>query len=99
MTNFCNKIPLYFQDVEVQVAPWNTTKAYMLAMKVSLTKKKQIMDKCQFGCGILKMVGPKMQVFCPRINMLKGFFLQSCDELWFVKKCKNSIDKLSKHKN
>ena len=38
MTNFCNKIPLYFQDVEVQVAPWNTTKAYMLAMKVSLTK-------------------------------------------------------------
>ena len=36
--NFCNKIPLYFQDVEVQVAPWNTTKAYMLAMKVSLTK-------------------------------------------------------------
>ena len=39
MYNFCNKIPLYFQDVEVQVAPWNTTKAYMLAMKVSLTKK------------------------------------------------------------
>ena len=36
---FFNKIPLYFQDVEVQVAPWNTTKAYMLAMKVSLTKK------------------------------------------------------------
>ena len=24
---------------------------------------------CQFGCGILKMVGPKMQDFCPRINM------------------------------
>ena len=51
----------------------------MLAMKVSLTKKyikkqQQIMDKCQFGCGILKMVGPKMQDFCPRINMLKDFF-------------------------
>ena len=28
----------------------------------------------QFGCGILKMMGPKMQDFCPRINMLKGFF-------------------------
>ena len=26
----------------------------------------------QFGCGILKVVGPKMQYFCPRINMLKG---------------------------
>ena len=38
MIYFCNKIPLYFQDVEVQVAPWNTTKAYMLAMKVSLTQ-------------------------------------------------------------
>ena len=28
--------------------------------------------KCQFGCGILKMVGPKMQDFCPRIDKLKG---------------------------
>ena len=26
----------------------------------------------QFGCGILKMVGPKMQDFGPRINLLKG---------------------------
>ena len=26
----------------------------------------------QFGCGILKMVGPKMQDFCPLYNMLKG---------------------------
>lgn len=40
--NFCNKLPLYFQDVEVQVAPWNTTKAYMLAMKVSLTQNMYI---------------------------------------------------------
>ena len=32
---------------------------------------------CQFGCGILKMVGPKMKDFCPRMNMLKGFFLNS----------------------
>ena len=28
--------------------------------------------QCQFGCGILKMVGPEMQDFCPRIDMLKG---------------------------
>ena len=28
----------------------------------------------QFGCGISKMVAPKMQDFCPNINMLKGFF-------------------------
>ena len=26
----------------------------------------------QFGCGISKMVGPKKQAFCPRINNLKG---------------------------
>jgi hypothetical protein len=29
-----------------------------------------------FGCGILKMVGLKMQEFCPRINMLKGIFIK-----------------------
>ena len=51
---------------------------------------------CQFGCGILKMVGPKMQVFCPRMNMLKGFFLkQSCNELWYVKKCRNCTFKVN----
>ena len=26
----------------------------------------------QFGCGILKMVGPKKQEFWPKINILKG---------------------------
>ena len=26
----------------------------------------------QFGCGILKMVGPKKQHFWPKINILKG---------------------------
>ena len=25
----------------------------------------------QLGCGILKMVGPKKQDFCPRINIIK----------------------------
>ena len=29
-------------------------------------------DYCQFSCGILKMVGPKMQKFCPGINLLEG---------------------------
>ena len=42
------------------------------------------------------MVGPKMQDFCPRINMLEGNFLkQSCDELWFVKKCQNRSFKVN----
>ena len=42
------------------------------------------------------MVGPKMQDFCPRINMLKGNFLeQSYDELWFVKKCRNRTFKVN----
>ena len=37
---------------------------------------------CQFGCGILKRVGPKMQDFCPRINMLKGNFFKKI--LWWL---------------
>ena len=42
------------------------------------------------------MVGPKMQDFCPGINMLKGFFLkQSYDELWFFKKCQNCTFKVN----
>ena len=31
-----------------------------------------VYSSCQFGCGILKIVGPKMQAFCPRIDMPKG---------------------------
>ena len=26
----------------------------------------------QFGCGLLKMVGPKKQHFWPKINIIKG---------------------------
>ena len=37
---------------------------------------------CQFGCGILKMVGPKMQDFCPRIDMLKGNCFKTI--LWWI---------------
>ena len=33
---------------------------------------RQTANYYQFGCGILKMVGPKMQAFCSRIDMLKG---------------------------
>ena len=49
----------------------------------------------QFGRGILKMVGPKKQYFCPRINILKGFFFKSFDELQFVKKCQNRTFKVN----
>ena len=43
------------------------------------------------------MVGPKMQDFCPRINMLKRkyFSKQSYNELWFVKKCQNCTFKVN----
>ena len=34
--------------------------------------KKSRVQKSQFGCGILKMVGPKKQYFCQKINILKG---------------------------
>ena len=45
---------------------------------------------CQFGCGILKMVGPIMQNFCLRINMLKGnCFKTILRWFWIVKKCQN----------
>ena len=41
-----------------------------LGLKQSLLELVHI--KCQFGCGILQMMDPKMQDFCPRINRLKG---------------------------
>ena len=47
----------------------------------------------QFGRGILKMVGPKKQYFCPRINILKGFFFKSFNELRFVKSAKIILSK------
>ena len=33
---------------------------------------KKIRYYYQFGCGTLKMVGPKKQEFWPKINILKG---------------------------
>ena len=43
-------------------------------MNLFLPRKELVSlnSKFQFGFGILKMVGPKMQTFCPRINILKG---------------------------
>ena len=32
---------------------------------------------CQFGCGILKMVGLKMKDFCPIINVLNENFFKT----------------------
>ena len=36
------------------------------------------------GCGISKMVRPKNQAFCPRINMLKGNFDTNYFELLMI---------------
>ena len=41
------------------------------------------------------MVGPKKQDFWPRINILKGFFFKSVNELWFIKKCQNCTFKVN----
>ena len=60
-----------------------------------LVAQKQVRfftHKFQFGCGILKMVGLKKQIFWPRIN--KGFFL-SVVELQFVKKYQNRTFKVN----
>ena len=39
----------------------------ILKGNVHYTVCKNSVSECQFGCVILKMVGPKMQDFCPRI--------------------------------
>ena len=44
---------------------------------MTLSEIKMVDRRCnsldnKIGCGILKMVGPKMQDFCPRIDLLKG---------------------------
>ena len=38
--------------------------------------------KCQFGCGILKMAGSKMQDFFPKIDMLEGNCFKTI--LWWM---------------
>ena len=46
--------------------------------------------QCQFGCGTLKMVGPKMQDFAQESTCSKEIILkQSYNELGFVNKCQN----------
>jgi hypothetical protein len=42
------------------------------------------------------MVGPKKQAFWPRINILKGFFLNNPSmNLRFLKKCQNRTFKVN----
>ena len=41
---------------------------------------------CQFSCVSLKMVGPKMQDFCPRNNMLKGICFKTILQQIMVRK-------------
>ena len=42
----------------------------------------------QFGCGIAKIVGPKKQAFCPKINMLKeNFDTNYFEPLYSLKVC------------
>ena len=49
----------------------------MHSVQVNLWQKLLFLHqlhKYQFGCGVSKMVGPKKQGFCLKINMLKGNF-------------------------
>ena len=50
---------------------------------------------CQFGSRISKMVGPKKQDFWPRINIPKGFFFKSVNDLRLLKKCQNPTLKVN----
>ena len=50
---------------------------------------------CQFGSRISKMVGPKKQDFWPRINIPKGFFFRSVNDLWLLKKFQNPTLKVN----
>ena len=45
---------------------------YVLGRVLGRKNKVQNPSFHQFSCGILKMVGPRMPAFCPRIDMLKG---------------------------
>ena len=50
------------------------TKSFVKSFKYKLINSLATLE-CLFMsvvCGILKMVGPVIQKFCPRINMLKG---------------------------
>ena len=45
-----------------------------LECDVSLTDEL-VAEYCQFGCGNLKMVGPKKQDFCKEVIRFQGFHL------------------------
>ena len=52
------------------------------------SKAFYVLCKYQFGCGILKMVGPKKQDFWPKINILKG------NKLYFENTGSSSLSKI-----
>ena len=51
--------------------------------------------QCQFGCEILKMVGPKMQDFLTRINLPKGNCFKTILQLNMVRNCTFKVNFLS----
>ena len=57
-----------------EITPFHIIQFGRQSAEVFLTKRFTQVQQRQFGRGILKMVGPKKQAFCPRINMLKGNF-------------------------
>ena len=69
-----------FQNIKVEpstLQQFQTSNAYSFIIELLIHEiKEEGFEKneaqYQFGCGILKMVGPKMQDFWPRIDMLKG---------------------------
>ena len=46
------------------------------SVKEHFLRKDAETYRYQFGCGILKMVGPKKQDFWPKINILRGMFFK-----------------------
>jgi len=61
--------PFFFVTFQATI----TLLMLLIGLALGQTQVQQV-PTGQLGCGILKMVVPKMQDFCPRINMLKGFF-------------------------
>ena len=54
-----------------------TAKSFHFSSSATLRaggRSENLRVQYQFGRGISKMVGPKKQGFCPKINMVKGKF-------------------------
>ena len=59
--------PFFFVTFQATI----TLLMLLIGLALGQTQVQQV-PTGQFGCGILKIVNPKMQEFCPRINLLKG---------------------------